>query len=193
MPNQHQFNNYEKNNKNQKTEKNRPIKHGIQRKHSVTVLTSPEMAYAFWRDFSNFPLFMKDISEVKIVSPKVSHWVVSMENGPDIEWDAEIINEREGEMISWKSIGDSPVEQAGSVWFRSAPANMGTVVSVSMSYSVPAGKLGELASKLLGDDPDTLILTNLRRFKAYIETGEIPTIEGQPNGKDADTIPSVTH
>ena len=36
--------------------------------------------------------------------------------------------------------------------------------------------------RLLGKDPGFLMRQDLRRLKALIETGEIPTTEGQPHG-----------
>lgn len=164
------------------------VTNGIKRNLSVTVLATPEETFNFWRDFKNFPIFMNEVAEVHMLSPRLSRWTVKMKNAPDMVWDAEIIAERRNEMISWQSIGDSIIKQAGSVWFKKAPADLGTVVSLHITYNIPGGKLTELATKLSGEDPETLILNHLKRFKAYIETGEIPTIEGQPNGKDADHI-----
>ncbi|MES3037355.1 MAG: SRPBCC family protein [Bdellovibrionota bacterium] len=156
-------------------------------RQSVTIKKTPAQVFAFWRNFENLPFFMKDLKEVTEISKKVSHWVVELKNGAKVEWDAEIIAEREDQMISWKSIGDSEVTQTGTVWFTEAPSNLGTVVQLAMNYSVPGGKVTELITKLSGEDPETLILTNLRRLKAYLETGEIPTTEGQPSGRDEDS------
>ena len=35
---------------------------------------------------------------------------------------------------------------------------------------------------LLGEDPSQTIREDLRRFKALMETGEVPTTKGQPRG-----------
>ena len=162
-------------------------------RHSVTIKKTPEEVFAFWRDFRNMPFFMKDITSVKVLSPKLSHWTVTLKNGPSVQWDAEIISERPGQMISWQTVGDSEVKQAGSVWFVKAPGNLGTIVRLAMNYTIPGGKLVEAATKLMGEDPDSLIIINLRRLKAYLETGEIPTTEGQPSGRDDDAHPVMTH
>jgi hypothetical protein len=37
-------------------------------------------------------------------------------------------------------------------------------------------------AKLLGKDPNFMMRQDLRRLKALIETGEIPTVEGQSHG-----------
>jgi uncharacterized membrane protein len=81
----------------------------------------------------------------------------------------------------------------GAVWFVEAPAGRGTIVRLSLNYSVPGGKFSEWVTKLNGEDPDSLILLNLRRLKALLETGEIPTIEGQPSGREDDSRPVQTH
>jgi uncharacterized membrane protein len=53
-----------------------------------------------------------------------------------------------------------------------------------MDYSVPGGKLTEFLTFFSGESPDILILTNLHRLKAFLETGEIPTTEGQSSGRE---------
>jgi len=42
--------------------------------------------------------------------------------------------------------------------------------------------IGDALVKILGKDPNFLMRQDLRRLKALIETGEIPTIEGQSHG-----------
>jgi len=46
----------------------------------------------------------------------------------------------------------------------------------------PAGELGHAVAKLFGKDPSFIMRQDLRRLKALMETGEIPTIEGQTHG-----------
>ena len=87
-------------------------------------------------------------------------------------------------MISWRSLPDSEVETKGSVWFTHSPRNEGTIVSLGMAYSIPGGKLTELLTKITAEDPNSLSNLNLRRLKAYMETGEVPTTEGQVSGRE---------
>ena len=157
---------------------------------AATIGMPVEEVFAFFRDFSNFPTFMKDVKEVRVLSPGKTHWVIELGNGLKAEWDAEITAERKGEMISWKSVEGSEVETWGSVWFSPAPRDYGTIVGLDLSYSVPGGKLTELLTKFTGEDPDSLALINLRRLKGYLETGVIATVEGQTSGREqgAETI-----
>jgi uncharacterized membrane protein len=153
---------------------------------SVTIGKPVEEVFRFWRDFKNLPKFMKDLYEVQEISDKKSHWIVRLKSGLQFEWDAEITDEIPDQLIAWKSLGKSVVEMVGTVTFEPAPANRGTIVHLVMNYHIPGGKVGELAGKVTGEDPTNLTLTNLRRLKAYLETGEIPTTEGQPSGRDED-------
>lgn len=160
---------------------------------AVTIGVTPEKLFAFWRNFSNLPRFMKAISHIEVKSPTESHWVIKPPVGPTVEWDAKITDERENEMIAWESVGESAVQQKGTIWFRKAPANRGTVVSLALDYHIRGGALAEIAAKLIGEDPRTLIQVHLRNLKAYLETGEIPTIDGQSSGRDQADRESETH
>lgn len=154
--------------------------------YAVTIGLPVEEVFSFFRDFENLPRFMKDLKKIKILDSKKSHWVVEVKGGFKAAWDAEITSERPNEMISWKSLKGSEVETSGAVFFMRAPADRGTVVSLTLDYKIPGGKLAELATLFTGDHPLELAFINLRRLKAYLETGEIPTTEGQPSGREPD-------
>jgi uncharacterized membrane protein len=64
--------------------------------------------------------------------------------------------------------------------FRETPR--GTEVRVHLQYNPPAGKVGAAVAWLFGEEPSVQIREDLRRFKQLMETGEIPTIHGQPFG-----------
>lgn len=149
---------------------------------TMQVNCSPQQAFEFWRNFENLPLFMHHLDSVSILGDRRSRWVAPGPLGSRIRWDAEIVVERPGELISWRSLPGSDIDVDGYVEFRQAPGNRGTFVSVNIIYSPPAGKFGGAIARLLGKDPAFLMRQDLRRFKALIEAGEIPTVEGQSHG-----------
>ena len=63
-----------------------------------------------------------------------------------------------------------------------APEGRGTEVSVTLDYIPPAGKVGWAIAKLFGKDPAAEVREDLRRFKSFLEAGEVPTIQGQSHG-----------
>jgi uncharacterized membrane protein len=149
---------------------------------SIIVNRPREEVYRFWRDFSNLPRFMQHLQAVDVRDDKHSHWVTKAPAGSTAEWDAEIINEVPEETIAWQSAGETNVPNSGSVRFVPAENGGATVVKVTLNYDPPAGKLGDLIARLFGESPDQQVRDDLRRFKALMETGEIPTIEDQPRG-----------
>ncbi len=130
--------------------------------------------YRFWRQFDTLPRFMDNLESVTLLDGRRSHWVAKGPLGARVEWDAEVHNEIPNELIAWRSLPGSEVDQAGSVHFT--PAAEGTEVRVVLRYAAPAGKVGETVARLLGDDPSQQIADDLRRFKQVMEAGEIPTI-----------------
>jgi uncharacterized membrane protein len=56
---------------------------------------------------------------------------------------------------------------------------------VVLKYDPPAGVVGAAVAKLFGEEPEQQIEEDLRRFKSMMETGEVPTTEGQPSGRGA--------
>ncbi len=158
---------------------------------SITINRSAEECYRFWRDFENFPRFMKHVELVQVLpqtdasaaSPNPrSHWRAKGPAGTSIAWDAEITVDQPGELLAWHSLPGADIDNAGTVRFERAPGGRGTVVRVDMHYKPPGGQAGALIAKLFGEEPAQQIDQDLRRFKQLIETGEIPTTVGQSSG-----------
>jgi uncharacterized membrane protein len=129
--------------------------------------------YQFWRNFENLPRFMDHLESVTVLDENRSHWVAKAPAGTRVEWDAVIHNEIQNELIAWRSLPKADVNNAGSVHFNSA-GDGATEVRVVLSYQPPAGKLGAVVAKLLGEEPSTQVDDDLRRFKQVMEAA-VPT------------------
>lgn len=161
-----------------------PYELGVRVEKAVTVNKPREEVYRFWRNVENLPKFMEHLQCVKRIDDKRSHWVAKGPAGREVEWDAEIVNETENELIGWRSIEGSQVQNAGSVTFRTAPDGRGTEVRVLLQYNPPAGAVGAIAAKLFRQEPSGQIEHDLMCFKQMMEAGEVPTTVGQPSGRD---------
>lgn len=160
-----------------------PYGKGVRVEKAVTINAAAEHLYMFWRNFANLPRFMHNLESVTVHDDKRSHWVAKGPAGSKVDWEAEIINEIPNELIGWRSIEGSQIDNAGSVHFTRAAGNRGTEVRVVLRYDPPAGVVGATISKLLGEDPAMNVQEDLRRLKQLMETGEVPTTEGQPSGR----------
>jgi uncharacterized membrane protein len=103
--------------------------------------------------------------------------------GREVAWDAEVTEERENEYIAWHSLPGSMVQSEGTVEFKDAPGERGTIVTVSMRYNPPAGSMGAAIARLFGEEPNQQLNDDLRAFKQMMETGEITSVEGQTSGR----------
>jgi uncharacterized membrane protein len=157
-------------------------RHGVRVEESVAILRPRDELYRYWRDFSNLPRIMRHLKSVETRGNGQSHWVAGGPMGSSIEWDAEVINERENELIAWRSVEGSTVDTAGSVHFLASPGDRGTEIRVVLKYDPPGGKLGAGIAWLFGKSASQQIREDLRNFKSMMETGTIATTHGQPRG-----------
>lgn len=149
---------------------------------AVTIRRPAGELYAFWRDIENLERVIKDPVSITAISANESHWKVTAPIGT-VEWDSLIINDEPGKLIAWRSREGGEVPNAGTVRFEPAPGDEGTEVTVALEYDPPGGVLGKFAAKLTGEDAGLQVSITLKRFKALMETGEIPTTDGQPVGE----------
>lgn len=149
---------------------------------SLVVNCTPQEAYRLWRDLENMPLFMNHIESVTRVDNRRYKWVAVTPLGVKLQWNIEIDTDREAEMISWHSMPGSDIGVSGEIQFRPAPANRGTLLVVVVEYRPTARGTSRVLSSIVGKTPSLFLRQDLRRFKALVETGEIPTTEGQPHG-----------
>jgi uncharacterized membrane protein len=162
-----------------------PAERGIRVEKSVTINKSPTELYQYWRNFENLPRIMNHLESVRVTGGNRSHWVAKAPAGTKVEWDAEIYNEKENELIAWRSLEDADVASAGSVHFTASEGGRGTEVRVVLRYDPPGGVIGAAIAKLFGEEPSQQIEADLRRFKQVMETGETATTTGQSSGRSA--------
>lgn len=146
---------------------------GVHAKASCIVNKSPDEVYRFWRNFENLPRFMRHLQTVNDLGDGRSRWKAKGPAGMEVEWEATIIADVAGEVITWRSLENSDVDNAGAVRFEAAPGNRGTIVKVNIQYNPPAGVVGAAVAKLFGEEPEQQLDDDLRRFKQVLEIGEV--------------------
>jgi uncharacterized membrane protein len=146
---------------------------GVHAKASCIVNKSPDEVYRFWRNFENLPRFMRHLQTVDDLGDGRSRWKTTGPAGMEVEWEATIIADVPGEVITWRSLENSDVDNAGAVRFEAAPGNRGTIVKVNIHYNPPAGVVGATLAKLFGEEPEQQLDDDLRRFKQVLEVGEV--------------------
>jgi hypothetical protein len=133
-------------------------------KNTVTILAEPDEISNFIKNTKNLSCLMEDKNEKTDTFQQM---------------DIEVLEDRLGQDIAWQCYENGDVKRSGLFSFGSS--SKGTVVRLFLDADDSKGKF---LGNIFGIDAETFVLTTLRRLKAYMETGEIPTTEGQPTGKE---------
>lgn len=157
--------------------------HGVKVEESIIINRDAATLWRFWRKLENIGRFMQHLERVEEIDERPSRWTARGPLGIKLEWEAEIMNEKENELIAWRSVDGSEVDTAGSVHFRERSHGRGTEMRVVLKYDAHAAQLAEPLARLMGESPRQQIHEDLRRFKQVMETGEVATVEGQPQGR----------
>jgi len=155
---------------------------GVKVTRACTIRKPAAELFQFWRNLENLPRFMQHVVAVEKISDVESRWTVKAPAGRTVVWNAVIFNEQQNKLIAWRTREGADVPNAGSVRFE--PQHDGTtIVKVALEYEPPVGRFASFVAKLFGKEPNIQVAQDLARFKALMETGEIPTTKGQPVGE----------
>ncbi|GAC1427086.1 MAG: SRPBCC family protein [Ktedonobacteraceae bacterium] len=166
-----------------KTVSSIPGKRGVRVQRSMTVSRSAEDLFNYWYDIEQAPRYMDYIQSVMKTGERTSHWVAQGPKNKTIEWNAEFLQVIPNKSISWHVHGKPTTANAGKVSFDPAPDGHGTVVTLELDFLQFQGAFGMGIGTIIGHIPEQQALETLRHFKEIMETGEVPTIKGQPTGE----------
>jgi uncharacterized membrane protein len=149
---------------------------------TATIARSPEEVYAFVRRLENAPRFLTFVDAVQTRDDLLSIWTGRTPDGHPVEWEAEILEDRAGELIVWRSEPGAAVHHAGAVTFKPAPDGGGTEVRLEIEYEPPAAPLGRAVAHVMGAAAAPYpVEEDLLRLRQILEGGEV-IARRQPQG-----------
>lgn len=157
-------------------------RYGERAEISIHIERQRDELYRYWKDLRNLPQVMSHLDSVTPLDQQRSHWVACGPMNVRLEWDAEIINDLEGEVIAWQSLPGSQVDTAGSVRFQTGPNGEGTDLTVELKYDPPGGQIAAMLGRLFGQGLEQTVREDLRAFKQMMEAGELATAAVHGNG-----------
>jgi uncharacterized membrane protein len=151
------------------------IVQGITLRESVQVDQPVEQVYRYWRDMENLPRFIQHLESVQPLDATRSRWTAKAgeQVGP-ITWEAEILFERQNQLIVWRSLPGSSVESQVVVEFTPDQENKSTELVLQLIYAPPQGEpAAGLAAyqQMFQSSPEAEIQQDLERFKEFIGGG----------------------
>ena len=124
-------------------------------------------AYDQWTQFEEFPQFMEGVESVRQIDDKTVHWTAEIA-GVKREWDAEIVDQKPDERVTWRAIDGA--QNDGTVSF--AEAAPGTRVTLRLEFE-PEGFVESAGDAL--NIVERRVAGDLDRFKEFIESRRAPT------------------
>jgi len=144
---------------------------------SITVNRPRMEVYDFWRKLENLPLFMSHLKSVEVIDNNLSRWTLKVPTDiADIAWDAEIMGDEPGKMITWQSLPGSMIRNEGKIRFIDTPDGE-TMIHVAIAYLPPAGGFGAGLAYLLNPLFRKMVENDIGNFKRYMEVGHIAMSE----------------
>lgn len=128
--------------------------------NSQTILLDPVEVFNFCQDSQNVKKVLSDLP-------------VDVENFLELN----LLSAEQIETDQYRILWSNKSKVSGNVTFllKKAPFDRGTFLSAEASFD---------KFNFKEDGPSTLMNIFLKRFKALMETGEIPTVKGQPSGRE---------
>jgi uncharacterized membrane protein len=143
-----------------------------QRVHETIEVEAPvQDVFAYWSNFENFPSFMQNLEEVRMIDRDTSHWRIKGPLGKSVEFDAKTTEMDPNRGIGWNT-EDGEVMTSGEVRFQETAPDR-TCIEVTMNYAdPPGGKVGEVAAEVL-QNPEREVREDLQSFAEIVERGEL--------------------
>src|SRR3954451_24266309 len=95
---------------------------------TLTISAPADEIFGFGRDATNFQRVLRNVVEVQPAGERSVHWTVPGPDGHDLQLDAELTEERPGELLRWTSGGSAGLK----VRLRPSPVGGGTAVTMRL-------------------------------------------------------------
>ena len=160
-------------------EANRVQAHAVQ-----TIAASPEQIFNIYARAELLPTWQEGVVSVERTGDKTLHWVMQDPGtGKQFEFDAE-----ELEIVPGKRhvsrVTNGPTAGTTEIFtLEPHPAGRGTIATFVSDFTLPGGAITHTLGAIVSRSPTQIVIENLRHLKELIESGEIPSVEGQPAGR----------
>ncbi len=138
-------------------------------KESITINRKARDIYRFWRNLENLPRFIDHLDSVKDLGEGHNRWTIKTPVG-HMSWESEIIEDRENEIIQWRSLPGSRVKNSGSLVLKEKETGDATEATVELRYNPPGAHDSFLGDEILEVVTGVQMKDDLRSLKRMMES-----------------------
>lgn len=137
-------------------------------KESITISRKVSDIYRFWRNLENLPRFIDYLDTVEDLGNGHSRWSIKTPVG-ELSWEAEIIEDKENEIIRWRSVPGARVRNSGFLSLKKEGGDA-TEATVELCYTPPREHDSFLENKVFQAIVYVEIKDNLRNLQRIMES-----------------------
>lgn len=156
---------------------------------SLTINAPPQKLLSLWRDPQVQARLLAPVARQVSGDARQMRWHVPLPMDRSVEMETRELSRTDDgspqDSVSHQTttLGDSEISLTTTFSLRRAPAEFGTEALLTVDYALPGGMLADAAVRLAGSVPELMVGKALRRLKALVETGEIPTLQANPSAR----------
>lgn len=146
-------------------------------RESVTIRKDADALSRLWRDPDALSRVMQPFGQVRAIGADRLMWTMNLPAG-SYDAEAELVEERPGELVHWRSTPASKIQIDEFMRFKAAPQELGTEATLEYHINTSpdlAGKGIRLATSLFDEFERGVIRKILHNFKTLAETGVTPS------------------
>lgn len=156
---------------------------GTRMLRTVSILGEPHRILDAWCDMAVQQQILDGIAELQSGDGYQSQWRLQLPLDRHVALHYRRGEVRLGEWVRYEGSGEHGLQLQTELSVRAAPNGFGCETVLAVEYRVEGGPLAQAVARLVGAAPDALVAKVLRRFKAWIECGEVPTLRGNPSAR----------
>ena len=151
---------------------------------SLTIDAPPQELLSLWRDPQVQARLMAPVATQVSGDGRHMRWHVPLPMDRSVEMETLELSRTDSSVgHETTTLGDAEISLTTTFSVRPAPAEFGTEALLTVDYALPGGMLADAAVRLAGSIPELMVGKALRRLKALVETGEIPTLQANPSAR----------
>jgi uncharacterized membrane protein len=147
----------------------------------ITIQRSIDDVFKFYRDFSNLPCFLGDVTAIEPLGGETYRWTIQGPLGVRVNWKVRVTEQKSNEFIRYETVTSPGLRTYWDIHF--APGSDAGQTEVRELMRTPLGRVGRAALALIGKFPSEEVSSNLRRLKEIMETGSVSDTSYSVSGK----------
>lgn len=159
---------------------------GTRMLRTVSILGEPHRILDTWCDMAVQQQILHGLAELQSGDGYQSQWRLRLPLGRHVALHYRRGEMQLGESVRYEGSGEHGLRLQTELRVRAAPNGFGCEAALTVEYRVEGGPLAQAVAKLVGAAPDAMVAKVLRRFKAWVECGEVPTLHNNPSARARD-------